>query len=260
MTEILARGLYDAALEVPFRRRDSLGTRDNAAYRAALGRRSMARGAVVAYLDSNRYDALVYPTMRRKAALIGEPARGSTCQLSAVTGLPALSIPAGFTPDGLPIGVELLGRPLADARLVAFAYDYEQATHPRHAPSTTPPLVNGRAPAPVAYAAAASRGGTAVRGTFAFDPTHRTLTYDVRVSGTPAARVSAIALARDSAGMPGPIVRRLAAQGNASARGTLVLGEIDRESLRAGRLALTVFTVDQPGIAATLTLPVSLSR
>ena len=260
LTEILARGLYDAALEVPFRRRDSLGTRDNAAYRAALQRRIMARDAVVAYLDSNRYDALVYPTMRRKAALIGEPARGSTCQLSAVTGLPALSIPAGFTPDCLPIGVELLGRPLADARLVAFAYDYEQSSHPRRAPSTTPPLVNGRAPAPVAYSATARRAGTSVRGTFAFDPTRRTLTYDVRVSGTPAGRVSVIALARDSAGRPGPIVRRLAAQGNASARGALMLGEVDRQSLRAGRLALTVFTVDQTGIAARLTPSFPASR
>jgi amidase len=260
LTEILARGLYDVALDVPFRRRDSLGTRDNAAYRAALGRRIMARAAVVAYMDSNRYDALVYPTMRRKAALIGEPARGSTCQLSAVTGLPALSIPAGFTPDGLPIGVELLGRPLADARLVSFAYDYEQSTHPRHAPSTTPALVNGRAPVPVAYSATARRAGTAVRGTFAFDPTRRTLTYDVRVAGTPAARVSVIALARDSAGIPGPVVRRLAAQGSTSAHGTVVLGEIDRQSLRAGRLALTVFTLDQPGIAAPLVALASPSR
>lgn len=260
LTEILDRGLYDAALDVPFRRRDSLGTRDNAAYGAALARRTTARDAVVAFLDANRYDALVYPTMRRKAALIGEPARGSTCQLSAVTGLPALSVPAGFTPDGLPIGVELLGRPLADARLVAFAFDYEQSTHPRRAPSTTPALVHGRTPVPILYSASANRAGTAVHGTFAYDPSRRVLTYDVRVAGTPATRVSAIALARDSAGRPGPIVRRLTAHGNASARGALILGEADRQSLLAGRLALTVFTLEQPGIAAPLTVRVSPSR
>jgi amidase len=156
--------------------------------------------------------------------------------------------------------VELLGRPLADARLVSFAYDYEQSTHPRHAPSTTPALVNGRAPVPVAYSATARRAGTAVRGTFAFDPTRRTLTYDVRVAGTPAARVSVIALARDSAGHPGPIIRRLATSGNTSARGALVLGEIDRQSLRAGRLTLAVFSVGQAGIAAPLVALASPSR
>ena len=85
----------------------------------------------IAFLDTNHLDALVYPTMRRKPAIIGEPQSGTTCQLSAVTGLPALSMPAGFTADSLPLGVELLGRPLADARLVSFAYDYEQSTHPR---------------------------------------------------------------------------------------------------------------------------------
>ena len=137
--------MYDVALEQPFRRRDSLGTRDNTPYREALARRTMARDLVVSFLDSNRYDALVYPTMRRKAAIIGELPLGSTCALSAVTGLPALSVPAGFTRDGLPIGAELLGRPFADATLLAFAYDYEQSVHPRRAPSTTPPLVGGEA-------------------------------------------------------------------------------------------------------------------
>ena len=253
LREILDRGLYDAALETPFRRRDSLGTRDNAAYRNALRRRTLLRDAIVVYLDSNRYDALVYPTMRRKAALIGEPARGSTCQLSAVTGLPALSIPAGFTPDGLPIGVELLGRPLSDARLLAFAYDYEQASHPRRAPSTTPPLVNGRVPVPLAYSAVATRAGTTVQGAFAFDATRRMLTYNVKVSGTSPAGVHAIALARDSAGVPGPIIRRLAAQGIANARGEFLLGEADRPSLRAGRLRLTLVSAGQPELTAYLT-------
>ena len=68
-------------------------------------------------------------------------------------------MPAGFTPDGLPIGVELLGRPLADTRLVAMAYDYEQAAHPRQAPSTTPALVDERAPKPVTYDVTARAAG-----------------------------------------------------------------------------------------------------
>ncbi|MEP7002157.1 MAG: amidase family protein [bacterium] len=259
LSDILERGLYDVALESPFRRRDSIGTRDNAAYRAALTRRIAARELVTAFLDTNHYDALVYPTMRRKAALIGEPARGSTCQLSAVTGLPALSIPAGFTPDGLPIGVELLGRPLADATLLSFAYDYEQSVHPRRAPSTTPPLVNGRAPKPIAFATTTSTTTATARGAFTFDATRRALAYDVRVSG---GSVYAVSIVRDSAGKPGPIMRRLIAQDMTHATGSLTLGDSERRDLLAGRLALAVFTSDQLGAAprSRMLVPLSSTR
>src|SRR6185503_1212136 len=184
----------DVALENGFRRRERMGTRDGEAYRTALAQRKVARDMVVAFLEANKLDAIVYPTVRRKAALIGEPQRGANCTLSAVTGLPALSMPAGFTPDGLPIGVELLGRALADARLVSLAYDYEQAVHPRRAPSTTPPLVDGRAPRPVVMTATIREGNLAARGDFAFDPTRRSLDYMVRVSGTPASSVFTISL------------------------------------------------------------------
>ncbi|MGH8632578.1 MAG: amidase family protein, partial [Burkholderiales bacterium] len=125
LKEILDTGLMHTALEGALRRREAIGSRDSEAYRIALSRRVQARDLVLAFMDSARLDAIVYPTMRRKPAIIGEPQRGANCQLSAVTGLPALSMPAGFTPDGLPIGVELLGRPLSDARLVSMAYDYE---------------------------------------------------------------------------------------------------------------------------------------
>ncbi len=87
--------------------------------------------------------------MRRKPTLIGEAQLGSSCQLSAATGLPAISMPAGFSTDGVPIGVELLGPAFAEGPLLRLAYAWEQTTHPRVAPFSTPPLVNGAAPAPV---------------------------------------------------------------------------------------------------------------
>ncbi len=51
-----------------------------------------------------------------------------------LTGLPAISIPCGFTRQGLPIGLQLVVRPWAEARLLRAAYAYEQATewHLRH--------------------------------------------------------------------------------------------------------------------------------
>ncbi len=144
VSEIVERGLFHSAIGGSLRRRDSAGTRDGAPYRAALARRVTASDAIVKFLDDNRLDAIIYPAVRRKPALIGQAQAGSNCTLSAITGLPALSMPAGFTPDSLPIGMELLGRPLSDARLLAFAYDYEQAAHPRRPPRTTPPLSSRR--------------------------------------------------------------------------------------------------------------------
>lgn len=51
-------------------------------------------------------------------------------------GLPALSVPCGFTDDGLPTGLQLVGRPFAEATLLQVAHAYERATDwSRRAPS-----------------------------------------------------------------------------------------------------------------------------
>jgi len=168
-----------------------------------------------------------------------------------------LSAPAGFTPDGMPIGVELLGRPLDDARLVAMAYDYEQATHPRRAPSTTPPLVDGKAPHAAAIEVVAKDGNAVARGALTYDPTRRALAYSVDVSGLPASHVFTMSIDRDSAGRKGDMVRHLTGPGVASAKGTLTLTDAERRELVAGRLSLVVYTREQPtgAMRAPLQLP-----
>jgi aspartyl-tRNA(Asn)/glutamyl-tRNA(Gln) amidotransferase subunit A len=50
------------------------------------------------------------------------------------TGHPALSVPCGFTPEGLPVGLQLIGPRWGEASLLAIAKAYEEATpwHTRH--------------------------------------------------------------------------------------------------------------------------------
>lgn len=71
-------------------------------------------------LAAEKYSALTFPTN----TVIGSQA-----------GLPALTIPVGLTNAGLPVGLELLGRPLAEAQMLQFAGAWEEATRPRSAPA-----------------------------------------------------------------------------------------------------------------------------
>ena len=46
-----------------------------------------------------------------------------------------MTVPAGYADDVLPIGVSFIGGRFVEADLIAFAYDFEQATHARIPPS-----------------------------------------------------------------------------------------------------------------------------
>jgi aspartyl-tRNA(Asn)/glutamyl-tRNA(Gln) amidotransferase subunit A len=45
-----------------------------------------------------------------------------------LTGSPAITMPSGFSRDGLPIGLQLVDRPFDDARLLRLAHAYEHGT------------------------------------------------------------------------------------------------------------------------------------
>jgi amidase len=51
-----------------------------------------------------------------------------SCYYVTVTGLPAISVPCGFTPEGLPVGVQIVGRPRDDLGVLQLAHAFEQAT------------------------------------------------------------------------------------------------------------------------------------
>ncbi|MCY4465206.1 MAG: amidase [Chloroflexi bacterium] len=51
-----------------------------------------------------------------------------SCAFITVTGLPAISVPCGFTRDGLPVGLQMVGRPRGDFALLQLAYAFQEAT------------------------------------------------------------------------------------------------------------------------------------
>ena len=51
-----------------------------------------------------------------------------SCYYITVTGLPAISVPCGFTPEGLPVGMQIVGRHMDDFGVLQMAHAFEQAT------------------------------------------------------------------------------------------------------------------------------------
>ena len=65
--------------------------------------------------------------------------------LSSSTGFPSIAVPAGFAPDenapiGVPVGMEIIGRPWSEAKLIEIAYAFEQHSHFRRPPVSAPDL------------------------------------------------------------------------------------------------------------------------
>lgn len=259
LRQVIDQGLHHDALDATFRLRDTIQTRDNDGYRKALAKQQALRERLLALFDSLRLDALVYPTMQRRPAMIGDPQAGTTCQLSSHSGFPALSLPAGFTSDGLPVGLELLGRPWADARMLALAFAFEQSPGGvrRRPPTTTPALVDGRAPAPVTYVA---RAGSA-EARLTFDALRSELRYEVRVPQSQVARSQGVVLRRaDATSGRRRIGQRLLGPGMVAASGVLPLADVDRRALAEGRLALVQVTVDAPLGVEGVVRPATPSR
>jgi aspartyl-tRNA(Asn)/glutamyl-tRNA(Gln) amidotransferase subunit A len=98
------------------------------------------RGQLQLELDTalREADVLVCPADPTLTPKVGEAARlegrermwfeYGTVNLGNLTGAPALSLPCGFTPDGLPAGLQVYGRAFDEARLLSFAHAYEQST------------------------------------------------------------------------------------------------------------------------------------
>ncbi|HEX2997035.1 MAG TPA: amidase family protein, partial [Anaerolineales bacterium] len=87
------------------------------------------------------YDFLILPTTPIVAPTIeGHDAVEQAGRLTRFTapfnlaGLPALSLPCGFTKEELPIGLQIVSRAWADAKVLNLAYAFEQATkwHTHH--------------------------------------------------------------------------------------------------------------------------------
>jgi aspartyl-tRNA(Asn)/glutamyl-tRNA(Gln) amidotransferase subunit A len=115
------------------RRIDAGLARSGTEYARARRTRDELRRAYAA--AAAEWDAIILPTTPTTAPLrAGQDAIAAAAALTAytspfnLTGLPAISIPCGFDGAGLPIGLQLVARPWAEARLLRIARAYERET------------------------------------------------------------------------------------------------------------------------------------
>src|SRR5699024_6067892 len=91
----------------------------------------------------DHYDVIVGPTTPTPAFKFGEQVEPLTMYMNDMltvpanlAGLPALSVPSGYTEKGLPLGLQLIGKHFDESLLYRVAYTFEQATnHHKKRPS-----------------------------------------------------------------------------------------------------------------------------
>lgn len=117
-----------------------------------IAARDQGLGMIKAGIDSiftkYKIDVIVYPTFPKGAWTPIAPnpnpkpaaPTDSVTSLANATGYPDLIMPAGMTKDGLPVTISFFGQAFTEPKLLGYGYDFEQATHARVLPKTTPKL------------------------------------------------------------------------------------------------------------------------
>ena len=116
-------------------------------YKTRMLNREKLRIALASRMAELGVDAILYPLQSILVSHTGQPNQPErNGVLSNGTGFPAVTFQAGFSlpsaeaPIGVPIGAELLGLDYTEPKLLAYAFAFEQATHLRKPPVSTPPL------------------------------------------------------------------------------------------------------------------------
>ena len=254
--ELLASGLHSAQLQgfLEAANRQPADYLTSGDYRARLAARFALGESILKVMDDNRLVAIVYPTTRRIAPVIGGNQIGSNAGLSAQTGFPAITVPAGFTDGGFPVGVEFLGRQFAEPTIIALAFSYEQSTRHRHPPSSTPPLRETPSTPAVPKASfmpeADSRRWvvTATGARFrltarlAFSDRTSELTYDLELSGIANDQIAGVYLHRRSTRPNGGVAYILTKSLKKQRSGRITLQAAESADLKAAKCYISAIS------------------
>jgi len=117
-------------------------------YHKGLAAREEFRRAILNVMAFQNLDAILFPNSQVlpptreelddwKWTVLTFP---TNALIAAQADLPSVSLPAGFSEGGVPVGFELVGKPYGEAGLLGLAHAYERAASPRKSPESAPPL------------------------------------------------------------------------------------------------------------------------
>ena len=141
--EAMASPMYPVVLQGARRRWES--ARPPEAYYEYLEARETLMTRMLGVMADHALDAIVHKAVEHQPTLIRDGVnppyvdqKGAPAINTFLVFVPSVVVPAGFTRDDLPAGITFLGRPYDDANMIRLAHAYEQATHHRRAPESTP--------------------------------------------------------------------------------------------------------------------------
>jgi Asp-tRNA(Asn)/Glu-tRNA(Gln) amidotransferase A subunit family amidase len=258
------QGILDVANAVPEHYLSGDDYKQRLEARVALGE------AILAAMDANRLDVIAYPTVRRIAPVVGGPQIGSNAGLSAQTGFPAITVPAGFTPGGFPVGIEMIARPFAEPTLIGLAFAFEQTTRHRRPPaSTSSPRTSSTNAAAVAPGNGPGDRSVSVEvhatgaqsappsnipfrafARFTFNERTRQLGYDVVLSGESLNQIAGVYLHRRANRPNGGVAYILAKSSAPTISGTVTLLDQEVVDLKAGKFYVSAVSRKSPRLSA----------
>ncbi|MCY4583154.1 MAG: amidase [Chloroflexi bacterium] len=140
--EMLAAPDFELVLN---KRMASIGAWNVEAHHEYLVARAQLMFNLMKTMADLELDAIVHKSAEHQPTLIRDAfippfvgMRGATHMNTFLVYVPSISVPIGFTAESLPVGMTFVGRPYSDGAMIALAYSYEQATHHRKPPASTP--------------------------------------------------------------------------------------------------------------------------
>lgn len=145
LKEIIASGKYHKGIEANIKNAVTLDA-SSVEYKNRLIGRTALQTTMLKLMADNKIDVVLFPHQKRLVVPVGETQVERNGILGAITGFPSIVVPAGFStpsasaPIGVPVGMEMLGRPYSEPTLIKLGYGFEQHTHARKVPASTPAL------------------------------------------------------------------------------------------------------------------------
>lgn len=137
LSEVIASGKYHPNMEESLKAREAkVSLEGDPVYLdITTNRPKITTESLIEVYEGQDLDALVYPTSAILPQKIGgDQGGGPNPKLSPFSGYPAMSVPIGFSEEGLPIGMEMLGTEFSEPTLIKLAYSYQEGTEHRKAP------------------------------------------------------------------------------------------------------------------------------